>query len=48
VLEIGNAPAETWDEFHRKLRVLLYYYMDGHQYLDVIRGDVCRLAARLA
>lgn len=28
VLEIGSAPAHDWDEFHRKLRVLLGDYID--------------------
>jgi hypothetical protein len=44
VLEIGNAPAEDWDEFYRKLKALLGDYMDVHQYMDVIRADVGRLA----
>jgi len=44
VLEIGTAPAQDWDEFYRKLKALLGDYLDVHQYLDVIRADVGRLA----
>lgn len=44
VLEIGNAPAEDWDEFYRKLKALLGDYLDVHQYMDIIRADVGRLA----
>jgi hypothetical protein len=44
VLEIGKTPAYSWDEFHRKLGVLLDDYIDSHAFLDVIGGDIARLA----
>lgn len=44
VLEMGNAPAASWDEFHRKLGALLDDYIDVGTFMGVIREDVCRLA----
>ena len=44
VLEMGKAPAHSWDEFHRKLKVLLHDWDDVYEFMDVIRGDIARLA----
>jgi hypothetical protein len=43
-LEIGKAPAQSWEEFHRKLAVLLHDWDDVYEFMDVIRGDIARLA----
>jgi hypothetical protein len=42
-LEIGKTPANSWDEFHRKLAVMLGDYIDSSIFLDIIREDTCRL-----
>jgi len=43
VLEIGKTPALSWDEFNRKLAVLLDDYLDATAFLDVMREDISRL-----
>ncbi|MGB3044596.1 MAG: hypothetical protein WBB98_15570 [Xanthobacteraceae bacterium] len=43
VLEIGTAPASDWDEFMRKLKVLLGDYMDVHEIMFGIEADLLRL-----
>jgi hypothetical protein len=43
-LEMGKTPAHSWDEFHRKLKVLLYDWDDVYEFMDVIQGDIARLA----
>jgi hypothetical protein len=44
LLEIGEARAQSWDEFERKLAVLLDDYNESNVFLDVIRDDIARLA----
>ena len=44
LLEIGKAPAQSWDEFHRKLKALLYDWDDVYEFMEVINNDVYRLA----
>jgi len=43
VVEIGKTPANSWDEFHRKLGVLLDDHADSHAFMDVIGDDIARL-----
>ncbi|MGB3044375.1 MAG: hypothetical protein WBB98_14435 [Xanthobacteraceae bacterium] len=43
VLEIGTAPATSWDDFVRKLRVLLDDYLDVHDMMHSIEADLLRL-----
>ena len=43
VLEMGMAPAKTWDELIGKLRALLDDYTDSYQFVDIIADDIGRL-----
>jgi hypothetical protein len=47
VVEIGKTPADSWDEFHRKLGVLLDDHIDSSIFLDIIQDDVGRLIAEV-
>jgi hypothetical protein len=44
VVEIGKTPAQSWDEFHRKLGVLLDDHADSTSFMDVLGEDIARLA----
>lgn len=43
VLEIGMARALSWEDFQRKLRVLLGDYLDVHDIMLNIGADLVRL-----
>lgn len=44
LLEIGKAPAMSWDELHRKVAALLDDYDDASTFMEVFNNDICRLA----